>query len=97
VVDKFPKLVKFGPTKAKNTTMEIIKLFIYMWLHTMACRRLVSDHDAKFTLKFLAFLMKKVGIKLKFNMICYSQINRKIERGTGILNQYFSNYVNAKS
>ncbi len=37
--------------------------------------------------------MKKVGTKLKFNMIFHLQIDGETERVNGILNQYLKNYV----
>jgi len=91
---RFSKLAKFGTTEIIATTMEITTLFFDMWVrHHGMLEVIISDRGAKFVSKFCTFLMKKVGTKLKFNMIFHLQIDGETERVNGILNQYLKNYV----
>ncbi len=48
-----------------------------------------------FILKFWTLLMKKVGIKLNFNMTFCSKTDGQTKRVNGILNQYLQNYMGA--
>jgi hypothetical protein len=47
-----------------------------MWVrHNGMFKIIVSNHDVKFTLEFWTLLMKKMGTKLKFNIVLHSQTN----------------------
>lgn len=76
VVDRFSKLAKFGPIKITTTITKTTKLFFDMWVkHNGMLEVIMSDHDKKFTLEFEILLLKKVGIKLKFNIKFHPQTN----------------------
>ncbi len=89
VVDRFSKLVKFGPTNIIATTTKTTTLFFNMWVrhHGMPIV-IVNDQNAKFVYKFLTLFMRRVETKLKFSRAFHPQIDGQTERVNGILNQY---------
>jgi hypothetical protein len=89
VVDRFSKLVKFGPTKMIATTTKTTTLFFNMSVrHHGMPEIIVNDQNAKFTLEFWTFLMKKAETKLQFSTTFHPQTNGQAERVNRILNQY---------
>jgi hypothetical protein len=94
VVDRFSKLVKFGPTQTNAMVTRMTKLFFDMWVrHNGMPKVIVNDWDVKFTSEFWTLLMKKTRTKLKFNTIFHPEIDGQTEIMNGILNQYFRNYI----
>jgi hypothetical protein len=81
IVDQFSKLAKLTPIKMIRTTFDSTKLFFDMWVrHHGMPQFIMSDKDAKFTIRFWKHLFRKVGTKLSFSMTFLPQSDGQIHR-----------------
>ncbi|MCO5575331.1 hypothetical protein L7F22_029131 [Adiantum nelumboides] len=93
VLDMLTKVAHLIPVKTTYTASDIIRIFIkeIFRLHGLP-KRIVSDRDAKFTLKFWNSLFQAIGTQLCFSTAYYPQTDGQIERVNQVIEDILRAY-----
>ncbi|MCO5550674.1 hypothetical protein L7F22_004164 [Adiantum nelumboides] len=93
VVDMLTKVAHLMPVKTTYTASDISRVFIkeIFRLHGLP-KRIVSDRDAKFTLKFWTSLFQAIGTQLCFSIAYHPQTDGQTERVNQVIEDILRAY-----
>ena len=95
VVDQFTKIVYLKATTMNISSEEIAKIYQdKIWkLHGIP-KKVLSDREPQFALKFIEELTKSLGTKRQLSMAYYPQIDGQTERINQEIGTFLQHYMN---
>ena len=94
-MDRFTKMAHFIALPEDTTAEELARKFLKeIWRLHGLLKEIVSDCDAKFTLKFWSALMETLGVKRKLSTSFHPEMDGQTERVNQSIEQYLHLFCN---
>jgi len=81
IVDRFMKIIQLKATTTNISSERIVKIYRdKIWKLHRVPKKILSDREPQFVLKFMEELTKALGTKKMLSMVYHPQTNSQIER-----------------